>query len=78
MELLKLISNEYYYNSHLEPDEAGVIRSRIFPGLNLKVTSLLRGDLAQVLAEVHEGVGTQVHQVFVEQLLQRRSLYETD
>jgi Uma2 family endonuclease len=62
----------------LDPDEAGVIRSRIFPGLNLKVTSLLRADLAQVLAEVHKGVGTQVHQVFVEQLLQKRSLYETD
>ena len=57
----------------LEPDRAGVICSRIFPGLNLKVTSLVRGDLAQVLAEVQKGVATEVHRVFVEQLLQKRS-----
>ena len=57
----------------LEPDEAGIIRSRIFPGLNLKVTSLLRGDLAQVLAEVQKGVGTKAHQLFVEQLQEKRS-----
>ena len=57
----------------LEPDEAGVIRSRIFPGLNLKVTSLLRGELAQVLAEVQKGIDTQVHQMFVEQLQEMRS-----
>ena len=56
----------------LEPDEAGVIRSRIFPGLNLQVTSLLRGDLAQVLAEVQKGIETKVHQVFVEQLQEMR------
>ncbi len=62
----------------LEPDQAGIIRSRIFPGLNLKVTSLLRGDLAQVLAEVQAGVSTQVHQMFVEQLQEKRSRHDND
>jgi len=40
----------------LEPDETGVIRSRIFAGLNLKVTALLKGELAQVLAELQKGL----------------------
>ena len=62
----------------LEADEAGIIRSRIFPGLNLQVTSLLRGDLAQVLTEVQKGIDTKVHQVFVEQLQEMRSRYDTD
>ena len=62
----------------LEPDQAGIICSRIFPGLNLQVTSLLRGELAQVLAEVQAGVSTQVHQMFVEQLQEKRSCHDND
>lgn len=57
----------------LEPDEAGVIRSCIFPGLNLQVPSLLSDDLAGVLAEVQKGIGTQGHQAFVELLCDERS-----
>ncbi len=62
----------------LEPDEAGMICSRIFPGLNLKVTSLLRGELAQVLAEVQKGVGIKAHQMFVEKLQEKRSRHDND
>jgi len=36
----------------LEPDEAGVVRSQVFPGLWLAVPALLDGDLAGVLAEL--------------------------
>lgn len=34
----------------IEPDNEGVIRSRIFPGLRLRPADLLAGDLAAVLA----------------------------
>jgi Uma2 family endonuclease len=33
----------------LEPDAAGVVRSRVFPGLRLTVQALIDGDLATVL-----------------------------
>lgn len=42
----------------LEPDEAGIIRSRIFPGLNLQVKALLAGKLAEVLVEVRREIAT--------------------
>ena len=35
-----------------EPDERGVIASRMFPGLRLNVTALLAGDYAGVIAEL--------------------------
>lgn len=35
----------------LEPDERGVIESKVFPGLRLAVEKMLAGDLAGVLAE---------------------------
>lgn len=34
----------------IEPDEQGIVRSRIFAGLCLDVRAMLRGDLAAVLA----------------------------
>ncbi|NWF61060.1 MAG: Uma2 family endonuclease [Fischerella sp.] len=57
----------------LQPDESGLIRSRIFPGLDLAIAALLAGDLATVLAQVQRSITTEAHQVFVEQLAQRRS-----
>jgi len=35
----------------IEPDERGVIASRVFPGLRLDLAKMLAGDLAGVLAE---------------------------
>jgi Uma2 family endonuclease len=49
-------------------DAAGVIHSRVFPGLRLAVPALLSGDLAYVLAEVQKGLGSAEHQAFVEAL----------
>jgi Uma2 family endonuclease len=49
-------------------DERGVIHSRVFPGLSLHVDKLLDGDLAGVLAELQQGLGTEAHQVLVEKL----------
>jgi Uma2 family endonuclease len=52
----------------LDPDEAGVIASRVFPGLRLAVTALLDGDLAAVLATLREGLETEAHTAFVARL----------
>lgn len=54
----------------LEPDSVGVIRSAIFPGLWLSVIALLKGDLAQILAVLQQGLQTPEHQAFVERLIQ--------
>jgi Uma2 family endonuclease len=52
----------------LEPDSEGVIRSRIFPGLDLQIEALLAGNLAQVLAILQQGIGSDRHQNFIDQL----------
>jgi Uma2 family endonuclease len=52
----------------VDPDDQGMIRSRIFPGLDLQVTALLSGNLAEVLAEVQRGLSTDAHQQFVDRL----------
>ena len=40
----------------LEADEKGIIRSSIFPGLWLGVSSLLSGEMEQVLTVLQEGI----------------------
>ena len=56
----------------LQPDEAGVIRSFVFPGLWLAVNALRGGNLPEVLAVLHQGVQTTEHQAFVERLNQQQ------
>ena len=45
----------------------GIYRSAVFPGLWLDAAALLAGDLARVLAVVHEGIGSPEHAAFVQQ-----------
>ncbi len=52
----------------LYEDEAGIVRSEVFPGLWLKEDAFWDGDLAQVLAVLQEGIGSEAHEAFVEQL----------
>ena len=52
----------------LEPDEKGVLRSKIFPGLWLQPAALWSGDLATMLAVLQEGLASPEHAAFVEQL----------
>lgn len=52
----------------LSPDNAGVVRSKVFPGLWLDVPALLRGDLAAVFATVDAGVATPEHAALRERL----------
>lgn len=61
-----LQANEYV---PLSSDEQGIVRSRIFPGLWLAVSALLAGDMPLVLATVQEGLKSQEHQGFQQELL---------
>lgn len=55
----------------LPHDHAGVLRSRIFPGLRLAVSALLEGDLAGALAELDAGLQSPEHHAFVARLAAR-------
>lgn len=52
----------------LNPDENGVIRSRVFPGLRLDVEALLKGEMAKVLAVLQQGLASSEHDDFVKRL----------
>jgi len=64
----QLQGGEYH---QLEPDEDGIIRSRVFPGLHLDVEALLAGDLSAVLSAVKAGTETAEHAAFVKSLTSR-------
>lgn len=49
----------------IEPDEAGIIRSEVFPGLWLAVADLLDGNMIEVLNELQRGLESSEHQDFV-------------
>lgn len=55
----------------LKPDENGVVRSQVFPGLWLAVPALLAGDLANVMAVVQAGINSPKHSEFVKALSQK-------
>jgi Uma2 family endonuclease len=46
----------------------GILRSTVFPGLNLDSAALLRGDLSTVFADVQQGRNTPEHTDFVARL----------
>ncbi|MBI4670710.1 MAG: Uma2 family endonuclease [Chloroflexi bacterium] len=50
------------------PDAAGILRSAIFPGLNLAAQAVLEDRLSDVLAELQKGIGSPEHQQFAEKL----------
>ena len=52
----------------LPADDAGVVRSRVFPGLRLAVPALLTGDLATALRALQAGIDTDEHRRFVARL----------
>lgn len=57
------LQNEQYVQ--LQPDDAGVIESGVFPGLRLNVAAMLAGDLARVLAELQDGINSESHAAFL-------------
>jgi len=52
----------------LAPDIDGIIKSHVFPGLWLDKAALLTGEMTQVLAALQQGLNSQEHQTFVQQL----------
>lgn len=51
-----------------EPDDDGIVRSTVFPGLWLDVTAMLAGDLAAALRRLDEGLRSGEHDAFVRAL----------
>jgi len=68
LDWFQLIEEEY---TPLAPDAAGILRSQVFPGLHLDVNALLDGNLAKVMAALHQGVQTPEHAEFVARLAQQ-------
>ncbi|MFN6519342.1 MAG: Uma2 family endonuclease [Nostoc sp. CreGUA01] len=60
------LQNDEYVQ--LELDTSGVIKSYVFPGLWLDVQALCRGEMVQVLAVLQQGLNSQEHRDFVQQL----------
>jgi Uma2 family endonuclease len=58
-----VLEDEQYVN--LSPDENGVVRSRLFPGLWLHAPAMLSGDIPTFLATLQQGLATPEHQAFV-------------
>ncbi|GAA6617943.1 Uma2 family endonuclease [Scytonema sp. NUACC26] len=52
------------------PDERGIIRSEVFPGLWLSVNALRQGNRKEIVAVLQSGLQTTEHQAFVERLSQ--------
>lgn len=52
----------------LLPDINHVIKSYIFPGLYLEVNALLTGDMAKVSTTLQQGLNSEEHKFFVQQL----------
>ena len=49
----------------LAPDTASILHSHIFPGLQLAVTALLTGNLAQVMAVLRQGLDSETYRAFL-------------
>lgn len=57
----------------LQPDNKGVIRSHVFPGLHLNVPALLAGEMKKVQTELQRGLSSKAHAAFVKQLAKQIS-----
>jgi Uma2 family endonuclease len=65
LDWFRLQAGEY---ARLNPDNDGIIRSRVFPGLWLDVTALLKDDMAKVLAVLQQGLASPEHREFINRL----------
>ena len=52
----------------VEPNQEGIISSQVFPGLWLDKAALLAGNLAKLLEVLQQGLASQEHQDFVQEL----------
>jgi Uma2 family endonuclease len=58
----------------MTPDEDGLLRSVVFPGLWLNADALLAGDIAKLLANLQEGLSSKEHAEFVQRLARKKHL----
>lgn len=65
----KLEAGQY---APLLPDDDGIIRSRVFPGLWLDAEALLRDDMVTVLAVLQQGLASPEHDAFMLRLAQAK------
>jgi Uma2 family endonuclease len=66
-----LKSGEYMLQ---QPDEQGIIRSEVFPGLWLAIPALLSGDMPTVLTVLQQGLNSPEHQAFLQRLAEAGEL----
>jgi Uma2 family endonuclease len=66
LEWFQLVEGDYV---RLMPDQDGIIRSQVFPGLWLAVNDLLASNMVSVLEVLQAGVRSLEHQAFVQQLI---------
>ncbi|MDQ6705455.1 MAG: Uma2 family endonuclease [Acidobacteriota bacterium] len=59
--------------TEIAPDTAGVLRSRVFPGLWLDVPALFANDPARLLSTLQQGLCTVEHERFVGELAAHKS-----
>ncbi|MEZ6131718.1 MAG: Uma2 family endonuclease [Planctomycetaceae bacterium] len=52
----------------LPPDDDGIYRSHVFPGLWLDSAAVMAGDLARVLTILQQGLADESHQAFVQKV----------
>ena len=65
----RLVQGKY---RRMLPDADGIYRSQVFPGLWLDSKAFFAGDMAKVLATLNEGIASDEHQQFVEELAKRK------
>jgi Uma2 family endonuclease len=58
----------------LQPDEQGILRSEVFPGLWLQPAALWANDLAGLLAVLQQGLASPEHAAFVQELSERQGV----
>jgi Uma2 family endonuclease len=61
----------------LAPDEQGIHKSTVFPGLWLDAAAMLAGERARVMAVAQQGIASPEHQQFIEHLAQQQKQKET-
>jgi hypothetical protein len=56
----------------MPPNEDGVIRSQVFPGLHFQPERFWADDLAELLQTLQAGLDSEAHQAFVAELQTRQ------
>lgn len=64
----RLVDGEYEI---LQPDRKSILRSTVFPGLWLKSSALLAGELSEVVSVLEQGLASAEHSAFSRRLASR-------